>query len=77
MARAYTHTRNNKEVECEGILLSRYDSLRCGIESSLISDLLYCSYSLWVGIRILIVRWLMGMEHLNYACHPKDFFLPN
>ena len=70
MARAYTHTRNNKRVGWTGILLSKYVSLRCGIESSLISGLLYCSYSLWVGIRIVIVRRFMGMEHLNYACHP-------
>ena len=40
-----------------------------GFESVLISGLC-CSYSLWVGIQILIVRHLKGMEHLNYACHP-------
>ena len=28
------------------------------------------SYSLCVGIWILIVRWFNSMEHLNYACHP-------
>jgi hypothetical protein len=37
MARAYTHSRNNKAVECTGILESRYVSLRDGIESSLSS----------------------------------------
>ena len=49
MARAYTHTRNNKAVECEGILESRYVSLRDGIESSFISGL-YESLSLSVGM---------------------------
>ena len=56
MARAYTHTRNNREVEWTGILLSRYPSLRWGILSSLNSGLLYCSYSLWVGIRLFNTR---------------------
>jgi len=29
------------------------------------------SYSLWVGmIIIVIVRLFTSMEHLNYACHP-------
>ena len=60
MARAYTHTRNNKWVEWTGILLSRYPSLRCGIESSLISGRLYCSYSLWVGIRVFNTRCSYG-----------------
>ena len=70
MARMYRHTRNNREVEWLGILLSRYVSLRCGIESSFISGLCF-EYSRSVGmIEILIVRWFMGMEHLNYACHP-------
>ena len=32
--------------------------------------LLYLSNSDSVGIRILIVRCLVAMEHLNYACHP-------
>ena len=73
MARAYTLTLINREELWTGILLSKYDSLRCGIESSLISGLLYCSYSLWVGILIVIVRLFTSMEHLNYACHPWIF----
>ena len=60
MARAYTHTRNNKAVEWAGILLSKYVSLRCGIESSFISGRLYCSYSLWVGIRVFNTRCSYG-----------------
>ena len=70
MARAYTITLINRAELWEGILLSRYVSLRCGILSSLNSGLCL-RYSRSVGmIIIVIVRWLVGMEHLNYACHP-------
>ena len=61
MARAYTHTRNNKRVGWTGILESRYVSLRDGILSSLNSGLLYCSYSLWVGIRLFNTRHPYGV----------------
>ena len=59
-ASGYCHT---------GATVSRNRSLLAGLLSDLISGLC-CSYSLSVGIRILIARRLMGMEHLNYACHP-------
>ena len=38
--------------------------------SGLISGVSSLSNSLWVGMWVLIVWWLQGMEHLNYACHP-------
>jgi len=38
--------------------------------SSLLSSGLWCECSLSVGIRLVILAAVMGVEHLNYACHP-------
>ena len=50
--------RNCRRVDCS----SRFSSGLC------------FSYSLCVGIRLVILAAVMGMEHLNYACHPQEVF---
>ena len=62
-------------IHCQhGVTRSRNGSLYGGCSSGLISGLC-CERSLSVGmIQILIVRLLQGMEHLNYAFHPQEFF---
>ena len=40
--------------------------------SSLFSSGLWRECSLSVGIRLVILAAVMGMEHLNYACHPQE-----
>ncbi len=59
-ARGYCHT---------GATVSRNLSLWAGLLSDLSSGSC-CEYSLSVGILIVIVRLVMTVEHLNYACHP-------
>ena len=59
-ASGYCHT---------GAMVSRNRSRLVGLLSDLISGSC-CSYSLSVGIQIVIARLVMKVEHLNYACHP-------
>ena len=40
--------------------------------SSRLSSGLCLSYSLCVGIRLVILAAVMTVEHLNYACHPQE-----
>ena len=69
-ARAHTTVLTIRPDPSCGTAWSRNRRRLPGICSSLISGL-YESLSLSVGmIIIVIVRWLMNMEHLNYACHP-------
>ena len=37
-----------------------------------LSSGLWLECSLCVGIRLVILAAVMGMEHLNYACHPQE-----
>jgi len=69
-ANAMTTVRIMRADPSCGTPWSRNLGRHAGLWSGLISGWLWLSCSLWVGIWILIVRCLVGVEHLNYACHP-------